>query len=139
MEYKISNVQDRDEWDSQYGRMKSYAIALEGQTGWHQLNQKLETPPPREGDTITGFIEDKMTKGGTPYKKFVKQNPKFANQQSSGASVPNDLADKVDYIIEMLESLTGVKKEQKEDDYDKPLTADDIPDVYQDPFEGTGV
>lgn len=136
MEYRITNVQDRDEWDSQYGRMKTYAIALEGESGWHSLNQKLSTPPPREGDTIAGFIENKETRGGTPYKKFVKQNPKFAGGGGGGsAPATGPVIDKLDYIIQLLEKLTG-DDQKPADDYDKPLTADDIPDVFNDPFEG---
>lgn len=105
MEYRITNVQQRDIFKTQYGEMQAYAIALEGRTGWHQLNQMVSTPPPRIGDTITGTITDEMTKNGEPFKKFKKQNPKFAGQN---APVPND---KLDYIISMLEKLTGTNKQ----------------------------
>lgn len=125
MEYKITNVQARDSFQTQYGEMQAYAIALEGQTGWHALNQKLETPPPRVGDTIFGTIENATTKNGTPYKKFKKQNPKYAQQ----SGIPND---KLEYIIKMLEELTGRRTTE-----DTPVEPTDA--QLEDPFAGLGV
>lgn len=109
MEYKITQVQERSQWGPAHGHMmQEYAIALERQEGWHKLNQRVETPAPRIGDTIHGVIEDKQYGDGTPYKKFTKQNPKY-----DGANRTNDPSridagtPKLEYIILMLEELTG--------------------------------
>jgi hypothetical protein len=130
MEYKITNVQARDSFQTQYGEMQAFAIALEGETGWHALNQKLETPPPRVGDTIFGIITNETTKNGTPYKKFKKQNPKYADR--AGTPTSGITGKQAEYIIQMLEELTG--RRTVED------TVVDVPEEpLDDPFAGLGV
>lgn len=107
MEYTITNVQRRDEWDSQYGTMVTFAIALQGQDGWIKLNQKLTTPEPRVGETIYGDIITETDRNGNSYKKFKKVNPNFQKPTSQGAS-----AHQIEYIIQMLEELTGRREVQ---------------------------
>lgn len=102
-EYNITNVQRRDEWQGRFGPMVTFAVALEGEQGWIKLNQKLETPEPKVGDTLTGIIENKTTTNGEAYRGFKKINPAYADkpQQQSQASP------QMDYIVMMLEELTG--------------------------------
>ena len=121
MEYTITNVQRRDEWESQYGLMVTFAIALQGQDGWIKLNQKLTTPEPRVGETIYGDIISETDRNGNSYKKFKKVNPKFQQPTSQGAS-----AHQIEYIIQMLEELTG-RREVKD-------TV--VNDIEDDPFPG---
>lgn len=126
-DYRIINVQRRDEWDSKYGRMVTFALALEGESGWIKLNQKLTTPEPKEGDTITGDITTETTNNGESYRKFTKVNPKFApNQQQSQASP------QMDYIVQMLEELTGRRKAPD-------VVVDPTDEQIEDPFKGLGV
>lgn len=105
-EYVIKSAQRRDEWQSQYGTMVDYALALEGVEGWVKLSQKLETQPPVDGGTIYGDITQAETKNGTPYQRFKKQNPNYdgANRSENQNSQANH---KIDYIVQMLEELTG--------------------------------
>lgn len=139
MEYKITNVQQRDEFTTQYGQMQSYAISLEGQTGWIALNQKLETPPPRVGDTINGEIQNATTRNGNEYRKFKKINPKFAG---GGGGEPQKLT----YIVEMLEELTGRKQAHEEPVVGQTAPPDEsyhnlLPNQpsEDDPFAGLGI
>lgn len=123
-EYKITNVQRKDEWTSKYGPMVTFDISLEGEQGWVRLNQKLETPEPREGWRLTGEITNEG-QGEDAYRKFKKINPKYAgesNTQQQSQADPN----KLDYIVQMLEELTG-RREAAELPMDKAI---------EDPFDG---
>lgn len=81
--------------------MMDYAIALEGESGWIKLTQRISSQPPREGQILSGIIESKETKNGEPYKKFTKQNADYQKpaQPTTGPQM--------DYIVQMLEELTG--------------------------------
>lgn len=126
MEYTITNVQPRGEWSSDYGQMIDYAVSLEGQDGWHKLTQKVDTKPPQEGDKLNGVIENKKDKNGNAYKKFKKVNPNYEGNRSSR---PSD--GKIDYIIQMLEELTGRRDQVAE------VTDEDTKSLLDnDPFEG---
>lgn len=103
-EYKITNVQRRDEWLGKFGPMVSFAVALEGEEGWIKLNQKPSTPEPKIGDTLTGNIENHHTNSGEAYRGFKKVNPAYADQSSQQQSLANP---QMDYIVMMLEELTG--------------------------------
>lgn len=106
-EYKITNVQQRDEWQSTYGMMMDYAVALEGEEGWIKLTQKLDTKPPQIGQTIEGYIETKSNTNGTTYRKFKKESAQYAQKQ--GGSTSPHLEKRIEYIVQMLEELTGRK------------------------------
>lgn len=122
-EYKVTNVQRRDEWLSQYGTMVTFALALEGEDGWVKLNQKLDTSEPKVGDVLTGNITTEQSKNGEAYRKFTKVNPKFAGQQQSTTG------SKESYIVQMLEELTGRRK--------PPETTPEVTDEeLNDPFGG---
>lgn len=105
-EYTITNVQPRSEWRSQYAKtpendMMDYAIALEGESGWTKLTQRLSTQPPTIGQKLSGSIETKFDKNGQEYRKFKKQDPKFSQPEQTTSNP------KEDYIVMMLEELTG--------------------------------
>lgn len=130
MEYKVTNVQRGNEWRSKYATgdgndMVDYAVVVEAngkQEGWAKLSQKATTAPPVVGGTLTGRIEEVPGPNGMPYKRFKKENPSF---QQRAAPVSNE---KLDYIVTMLEELTGRRKVHDKDD--------GIPIVEDDPFAG---
>ncbi len=105
-EYTIKSAQRRDEWDGRFGRMVDYALALEGVEGWVKLSQKVDTKPPVDNGTIYGEITQDTTKNGTPFQKFKKQNPDYDGANRSANSEPQ-ANHKIDYIVQMLEELTG--------------------------------
>lgn len=123
--YKVSNVQRRDEWKSRYSTdgqpdMVDYAITLDGESGWIKLSQKITTKPPQTGDELFGHIETQTTKNGEEYRKFKK-----ASQQQGGMS-----NDKLAYIVQMLEELTGRRDVVTSDAGATPL---------DNPFDGLGI
>ena len=133
MEYTITNVQRRDEWRSRYAPtqapdMVDYAIALEGQQGWIKLSQKVTTPAPTVGQTINGRIE--RDPSGNP--KFKKETPGYAGttQRSGSPQQVGDIMPKMDYVVQMLEELTGRRDAVVEPD----VSQDDF--LGEDPFGG---
>lgn len=125
--HTITNVQPREQWNGGYGMMQDYAIALEGESEWIKLTQKVDTKPPQIGDVLEGYIENKTDKNGKPYKKFKKENPAYAGaNRSETPSGPSQ--SQMDYIVQMLEELTG-----RRDAVDQPGPSDDELD---DPFKG---
>lgn len=127
-EYRLNQVQRRDEWESQYGPMVTYAIAVDGVEGWLKLNQKLATPSPQVGDTLNGNIVDAKDGKGQSYKKFQKVNPAYEGQSSSGTPTPSVDPKQLEYIVQMLEELTG-RREIGEISMKYPA-------VKEDPFAG---
>lgn len=126
--YKITNAQRRDEWGPVHGSMmQDYAIALEGEEGWIKLTQKVDTRPPQEGDELEGFIETKTNTNGNTYRKFKKENPKYAGaNRSDGHS--SSSGSQEGYIVQMLEELTG-----RRDVVDRVAEVPDEP--LDDPFK----
>lgn len=129
--YKITNVNRLDEWDSSYGKMQDYSVALEGEEGWIKLTQKLQTRPPEIGDELEGFIENKSNTNGTAYRKFKKQSAEYAGRTES-SNQPNSNSSQMSYIVQMLEELTG-----RRDVVDTVASVPDEP--LQDPFEGLNI
>ena len=136
-EYTITSVQERDEWRPVHGSMmRDYAIALQGETGWIKLTQKTLTRPPREGETIYGSIESKQNANGTAYRKFKKENPQFGGNRSGGfgdsdgsqAPSNGEIQQQLDYIVKMLEELTGRR--------DVVHELNEAHDTVSDPLEG---
>lgn len=131
--YKIAKVQNRDDWTSKYGPMKSYALQLQGVDGWVELSQKPDTPAPVEGEDIFGHTEV-QTHGDKTYLKFRKANPQYAPTALSGGSISKE---DVSYIVMMLEELTGRRTKPDrptpredvvlEDIDDKPIELSEIP------------
>ena len=127
-EYKLTEVHRRGEWESSYGPMVTFAIAVDGVEGYIKLNQKPDTPEPEVGEVITGVIQDKTDKKGQPYKQFKKMNPNYDNQ-SGKSSLDNS---KIDYIVQMLEELTGRRSVPE-------LPAEPLPIIDADPFAGLDI
>lgn len=134
-EYTIVRVDARDEWGPNHGHMmKDYAISLEGEQGWIKLTQRVETEPPREGTTIFGVIENKTSSNGNSYKKFRKVNPEYQGNRSAygsgggGQQSSSELAQRVEYAVQMLEELTGRRD-----------VVHGVPTEDDDPFAGLGV
>lgn len=103
-DYTITRVEERDTWLYQGKPMQDYAIALQGEDGWIKLTQKPDTQPPQIGNVIHGVIEVKKNQNGTDYRKFKKVNPNFQGHRRENAPVDNQ---QLDYIVQMLEELTG--------------------------------
>lgn len=128
--YTISNVQTRDEWGPVHGSMmQDYAIALEGMSEWIKLTQKVDTKPPQIGDVLEGYIEEKTTRNGKPYKKFKKENPAYSDGGRS-ESQHSPSQSQTDYIVQMLEELTG-RRDAAEQDSSGP-TEDELDDPFKD-------
>lgn len=140
MEYKLTAVQPRNEWNNGYGQMMDYAITVEGHSGWIKLTQKLQTPPPKVGQVFYGIIEEKTNTNGTAFTKFKKlQRDQTAPQGTQNTASP--VQDKrLDYIVQMLEELTG-RREFVEDS--PPAVEAEAPpqveELVDDPFEGLGI
>lgn len=122
--YIISNIEMRDQWSSTYGPMQDYMISLEGEEGWIKLTQKLDTRPPQRGDELEGYIETKSNTNGEAYRKFKKQSAQYGANRSEGQS--SQANHKEDYIIQMLEELTGRREvvdraEEKIEPMDDPF------------------
>lgn len=100
MEHTVTDVDIRDKYLYKGKQMQNYAIALQGEEGWITLTQLDTTPPPQVGDKLSGNIEDRRTPQGESYRKFKKE---YGSQQPGG--VQDD--SKLDYIVKMLEELTG--------------------------------
>lgn len=129
--HKITNVQMRDEWGPVHGSMmQDYAIALEGEEGWVKLTQKVDTRPPEVGQEIEGFIETKTNTNGTSYRKFKKESAQYA-QGNRSAQQNQPSHSQNDYIVQMLEELTG----RRDIVHDVPET----PTELDDPFAGLNI
>ena len=81
--FKITAVStDVTEFDSKYGKMKSYKLKISDSNGEDHvvsMNQKGTTPAPEVGSTINGIV-DMSGQYGPSFKK------EFAPQSSSGGS-----------------------------------------------------
>lgn len=131
-DYVITRIERRSEWQFNGNTMQDYAVALEGQQGWIKLTQKLETQPPREGDTLYGVIEQKSDRSGKQYLKFKKINPNFQGGGSrQQQAVSPELERKLDYAIQMLEELSG-RRDLVVDPSNEPISLDDLPDPLKD-------
>jgi hypothetical protein len=124
-DYTITKVEERDTWLYQGQPMQDYAIALQGEDGWIKLTQKPDTKPPVVNGVIHGIIENKKNPNGTAYRKFKKVNPNFGGNRTGGAAPVSD--SRLDYVVQMLEELTGrrpapdVVHEVKDDPLDDPF------------------
>lgn len=132
-DYTILSVQKRNEWTGGFGTFQDYALQLEGVDGWVQLTQKPETAAPEQGQVLHGHTEV-QTRGGKSSLKFKKVNPEFAGQnQGHSSTTPTNLAGNektLEYIVEMLEELTGRKQKPDhapEDIDDEPIDLAEIP------------
>ena len=78
--YKIQSVKKTNTWESTFGEMQSYALALEGVGEPVQLNKKVPVKAePQEGDELFGTLEEQERNGRTFYKIKLEQN-----QQANG-------------------------------------------------------
>lgn len=130
MEYVINNVQERGQWGD---GMQDYAIALDGQQGWIKLTQKLATPPPVVGSTISGRVETKTNRNGKSYLKFTKER---ANDFGGGNRTQPSSNNQEAYIVQMLEELTG-RRQVEDVVHPMPKESEDI--KLEDPFQGLGI
>jgi hypothetical protein len=90
--YTVKAVEGSREWESAYGQMISYQIALTGPEGEDlsgvELSQKKTTAPPSAGQTLTGTID--MT--GKYGPKFKKEKPQFSGGGGGGRPQKDDAA-----------------------------------------------
>lgn len=129
--YVVTSVSRRDEWDSRYGKMQDYAIALEGEDGWIKLTQKFDTRPPEVRDELQGYIENKSNSDGSTYRKFKKENPQYSGASRSDNTASSN-GSQMSYIIQMLEELTGRR--------DATDQIAEVPDEQlEDPFAGMNI
>lgn len=130
-DYVINNVQRENEWQFNGNEMVDYRIGLNGVQGWVKLTQKLETQPPRNGDTLHGYIENKTDRQGNQFQKFKKVNPNWdGGNRSSGSSVGAS-NQQIEYIVQMLEELTG-RRESADVGFELP-----VPDFGDNPTTST--
>lgn len=121
-EYKITRVELRDQWTSKdWGTFQGYALQLEGVDGWVSMSQKPETAPPVVDGTLFGNLIAE-TKGDKTYLKFKKAQSAFKSNQAV-------VGGKEEYIVEMLEELTGRRKapDVVPTDIDDEISLADIP------------
>lgn len=134
-DFTITEVQERNKWSGAHGEFQDYALKLVGVDGWVALTQKPETAAPTAGSTLHGYTEV-QTRGDKTYLKFKKVNPDYngPNQGQSTSSatsmVGNDQT--LDYIVEMLEELTG--RRQKADVAPTDIPDDENFDLSEIPF-----
>lgn len=124
-QYTIKTVQRRDEWRSKYARgsdndMVDYALTFEEVEGFVRLSQKTTTPPPQEGATLNGSLEDSTGPDGQEYKRFRKDFG-GAGQQPTLSTVDESLHVKVDQILRLVQQIAGyagpeAKQEEEEVD-----------------------
>lgn len=135
-DYNILNVERRDRWHSaKFNKdYQTYALQLEGVDGWVELSQLPETPAPEVGGTIFGHTYPHQV-GQNTYLKFKKTNRDYQGPATPQATTPNQLVGTektLEYIVEMLEELTG-RRTKKVDDVvledidDTPIDLSDIP------------
>lgn len=130
-EYKIIEVQPRDDWTSKYGPMKSYALKLEEVDGWVSVNQKPETAAPSVGNTLYGHLDTKSA-GDKTWLQFKKEARPDGGSGYS-ASTPSGLvgdSKTTEYMVQMLEELTDRRKKPDvvlEDISDEPIDLAEIP------------
>lgn len=133
--YQVTSVEIRDSYQFSGQTIQNYSIALEGVEGWILLGQRENTPPPKEGDTLYGRVEDKVAKSGKAYKRFKKVNPEYGGSRSDNQTSGNtgEIGSKLDYIISLLEGQNPNRDVAavEEQTQDTPLVSND-----EDPFEG---
>jgi len=87
MEYKIIDVKQGNQWESPYGVMQSYTIALEGVSEPVVLNKKCPVKhEPKTGETLFGTLEEKTNAKGNVYMKFTAQKPPEATGQAQSSN-----------------------------------------------------
>lgn len=122
-DYTITEVQSRDSWTGAYGPMSAFALKLQGVDGWVSLNQKPETPTPTVGEVLHGHMDTKTSRDGTKtwlqFKKVRKDDGNYPSTNSASAVVGDGKT--LDYIVQMLEELTG--RRQKPDTLPNDETA----------------
>lgn len=132
-DYKITSVEPRAAYDTQYGTMQPYALKLEGVEGYVQLSQKPETEAPYVGQTIHGHTyEQNGPHGG--FLKFKKVNPNYAG--NDGASKPSSSADQ-GRMLELLEAIAvavGANVEPKKDTVLDDINEGEPIDLSEIPF-----
>lgn len=81
MSYKIKTVGPVEQFNGQYGPMKSYQIQFEGSDDWVKLNQKPDSSAPTIGQELEGTIEDGQW--GKRFKKAPGASGGFSGGRSS--------------------------------------------------------
>lgn len=104
-DYKVTFAEARDQYDTDYGRMQSYALKLEGVDGYVQLGQKQDTPAPQEGSTLHGYTYEQNSRKGT-FLKFKKVNPNYDNGGGVSKAQPQgSSSEDTSYMITLLEAI----------------------------------
>jgi hypothetical protein len=90
--YTVKAVEGSREWESAYGQMISYQIALTGPDGESlsgvELSQKKTTAAPAAGQELTGTID----MSGKYGPKFKKEKPQFSGGGGGGRPQKDDAA-----------------------------------------------
>lgn len=86
--YTVKGVSNNTKmWDSKFGPMKTYLVALNEWEKPVKLNQKATSPAPKAGDELFGKIEEDTYDGGY---KFKKEQTPFVKSEGGGRSKTND-------------------------------------------------
>lgn len=104
-EYTIQSLEPGKKWSSGLGGpMQDYRVVLKDSTTgdivdkWVTLSKKESSKPPQVGWKLTGDIVE------TDYGPKFKAAPFNGSPRSAEGSISNE---KIDYIVQMLEELTG--------------------------------
>lgn len=92
--YTIKSVKKGNTWESSYGQMQSYALALDGVGEPVQLNKKVPVKTePQVGDELHGTLEEQERGGRTYYKiKLDQQQSGFKGQPKDEAAIKAQFA-----------------------------------------------
>lgn len=89
MDYKIEAVSPQvKEYETKYGKMKSYSLKLPNVDEPVQLSQKDSTPAPKTGDVLNGTIED--SEFGKKFKKAYSPPANGGGKSFGGGKAPFD-------------------------------------------------
>lgn len=102
-DYKVTFVEKRDTYPTNYGDMQSYALQLEGVDGYVQLGQKMTTPEPQVGQVLHGYTYVQESSKGS-FLKFKKVSQNYAQPGSKPQEQLSTSGD-TQYMITLLEAL----------------------------------
>lgn len=118
-EYTIKAIASKaKDWESQYGKFKSYLVQLEGNGEPVQINKKAESEAPQVGDKVFGKIEEvefgdrtlqKFKAGKKPYGGGYQRDDsairaQWAIGQAVSSTSVQTFEGKLDFYYEALES-----------------------------------
>lgn len=130
-DYKITSVEARQAYTTDYGTMQPYALKLEGVEGFVQLSQKPETQAPLVGQTIHGHTYEQQGQHGG-FLKFKKVNPAYAGGDSG--SKPQVASADTGRMLALLEAIAIAVDAVVEPDKSQEQSDEEEIDLSEIPF-----